>query len=161
MNKIHTHKGKGFTLIELMVVLAIIGILIAIVMPNYRSYVLESQRTDTQGKLLQIMELQERYYIDNFTYTDDLTDLGYETDPVIINYSGAPTFSISASNCPNGDPYFDNPGLNRCFILEAEALGDQADDGDLLIDNRGRKEHNYTGSILRDWEGNDIESDEE
>jgi type IV pilus assembly protein PilE len=149
--------NKGFTLIELMIVVAIIGILVAVVMPNYRNYVLESQRTDTQGKLLQMIELEERYYIDNFTYTADLKDdLGYSADPVIISYSGTPAFSISASACPNGVPYFDNPGLNRCFILTATALGDQVDDGNLLIDNRGRKEHELVDVFLRDWDGNDL-----
>lgn len=152
---------KGFTLIELMIVIAIIGILAAVVMPSYRNYVLESQRTDTQGKLLQMMELQERFFVDNFIYTTDLdggqgVGLGYSSDPVVISYNGTPAFRITASNCPNGAPYQDNPGLNRCVILTATAQGDQADDGDLLIDNRGRKEHNFAGTILRDWNGNDL-----
>ena len=54
-------KNKGFTLIELMIVIAIVGILVAVVLPGYRNYVLEGQRTDTQGKMLQIVELQERF----------------------------------------------------------------------------------------------------
>ena len=68
-------RQKGFTLIELMIVIAIIGILVSVVMPGYRNYVLESQRTDTQGKLLQMIELQERFYIDNFTYTTNFDPL--------------------------------------------------------------------------------------
>lgn len=148
-------KNKGFTLIELMIVVAIIGILAAVVMPSYRGYVLESQRTDTQGKLLQMIELQERFFIDNFRYTSNISDLGYAANTLVISYNGSPAFNVSASACPAAD-YPDSPGLNRCFILTATAQGDQADDGNLLIDNRGRKEHNYAGIVLRDWNGNNL-----
>jgi type IV pilus assembly protein PilE len=149
-------KNKGFTLIELMIVVAIIGILVTVVMPSYRVYILESQRFDAQGEMLQMINLQERFFIDNFRYTDDITELGYPADPFVINYSGNSAFEITASACPNAAPYLDNPGLNRCFILSATARGDQAEDGDLLIDSRGRKEHNYAGIVLRDWSGNDL-----
>ncbi|MGK0248107.1 MAG: type IV pilus assembly protein PilE [Oleispira sp.] len=149
-------KNKGFTLIELMIVVAIIGILVTVVMPAYRVYIWESQRTDTQGKMLQMIELQERFFIDNFRYTADITELGYPDDPLVINYNGSPAFEITASACPNAAPYLDNPGLNRCFILSATAQGDQTEDGDLLVDNRGRREHNYAGIVLRDWSGNDL-----
>jgi type IV pilus assembly protein PilE len=147
--------NKGFTLVELMIVVAILGILMAVVLPGYRGYVLESQRTDTQVKLLQIIELQERFYIDNYTYTTDLTDLGYDTDPLIVNYNDTPAFSVSIESCPAAD-YADSPGIDLCFVINAEAQGDQVDDGDLLVDNRGRQEHNYAGTYLRDWNGNDL-----
>jgi type IV pilus assembly protein PilE len=149
-------QNKGFTLIELMIVVAIIGILVTVVMPAYRVYVLEGQRIDAQGEMLQMINLQERFFIDNFRYTDDITELGYPADPFVINYSGNSAFEITASACPNAAPYLDNPGLSRCFILSATAQGDQTEDGNLLIDNRGRKEHNYAGIVLRDWSGNDL-----
>jgi type IV pilus assembly protein PilE len=167
-------KSKGFTLIELMVVIAIVGILVSVAMPSYRNYVLESQRNDTQGKLLQIIELQERFYIDNFTYTTNLggdpgvpgDGLDYPlanlTDPIIISYSGAPAFSIAAAPClvhpvlyPDiGIPATDH--LNRCFRLIATPLGDQVNDGGMVIDNRGRKVLEFAGIQPRDWNDNDI-----
>ena len=153
--------SKGFTLIELMIVVAIIGILASVVMPGYRQYVLESQRNDAQGKLLQILELQERFYINNFTYTDDLTDLGYTVEPHIINYSGNAGFSITAVTCPTGSLLYpditnSNTDLNRCFRLIATPFGDQVNDGGLVIDNRGRKIHDFVSIQPRDWTDNDV-----
>lgn len=162
-------KNKGFTLIELMIVIAIIGILVSVVMPGYRNYVLESQRTDTQGKMLQMLELQERFFIERFTYTTTLngdfatgTGLGYTTDPVIISYNGTPAFSISADTClvhPVLYPDITAPAtdhLNRCFRLIATPLGDQANDGGMVIDNRGRKILDYASIQPRDWNDNDL-----
>jgi len=153
--------SKGFTLIELMVVIAIIGILVSIVMPGYRHYVLESQRNDAQGKLLQVIELQERFYINNFTYTDDMTDLGYATDPFILNYSGNASYSVAIQTCPTGSALYPDitnsiTDLNRCFRLIATPSGDQVNDGGLVLDNRGRKIHDFASIQPRDWTENDV-----
>jgi type IV pilus assembly protein PilE len=155
--------NKGFTLIELMIVLAIVGILATIAMPSYREHVLESQRSDTQGTMLQILEIQERFYINNFTYTTTLngdfsagTGLGYATDPFIISYNGTPAFSIVASSCATATIYADAPNLSLCYMLTATPLGDQVFDGGLIIDNRGRKIHDFVSTKPRDWNDNDL-----
>lgn len=155
------HTVRGFTLVELMIVVAIIGILVSVVMPSYRNYVLESQRSDTQGKLLQLLELQERFYLNNFTYTTSLTTLGYATDPWIISYSGSPAFSVALQTCPTGSALYPDitdstTDLNRCFIVIATPQGDQVNDGGLVIDNRGRKIHDFASIQPRDWAGNDV-----
>jgi type IV pilus assembly protein PilE len=171
-------KNKGFTLIELMIVVAIIGILVAVVMPGYRNYVLESQRTDTQGQMLKIVELQERFFIDNFQYTTSLggdpavagDGLDYPLDnvgdPLIISYSGTPAFSISVLAC-NAPAlvgldviYPDKPNINRCFRIIATPLGDQVNDGALILDSRGRKINDYVSLRPRDWNGNDLGTDD-
>ena len=70
-------QGRGFTLIELMIVVAIIGIIAAIGYPSYQNSVRESRRTDAYAALTAIAAQQERYFSDNNTYVTDLTQLGY------------------------------------------------------------------------------------
>ena len=69
----------GFTLIELMVVLVIVGILSAVAVPTYRQYVIRAQRTEAKTALLRLAANQERHYLQNNTYTDDLALLGFAT----------------------------------------------------------------------------------
>jgi len=66
MTAANTH--RGFTLIELMIVVAIIGILAAIAYPSYQSYVEKTRRGQAQADLLELVQFMERRYANGFDY---------------------------------------------------------------------------------------------
>ncbi|SEG76846.1 type IV pilus assembly protein PilE [Marinobacterium lutimaris] len=62
-------RTQGFTLIELMITVAVVGILAAIAYPSYQEYVKESRRSNARVDLLQLAQFMERYYTSNGRYT--------------------------------------------------------------------------------------------
>ncbi|MBE8168135.1 MAG: type IV pilin protein [Shewanella sp.] len=74
-------RAKGFTLIELMITVAIIGILASIAYPSYVDYVARAARSDALSALLEVANLEEQYYLDHRAYTDDMKKLGFSASP--------------------------------------------------------------------------------
>ena len=68
-------KQKGFTLIELMIVVAIVGIITALAVPGYQQYALKAKRSDAKTGLLQTADSQERFYVLNNRYAANNTEL--------------------------------------------------------------------------------------
>lgn len=69
-------KQLGFTLIEVMIVVVIVGILASIAYPSYRNYVLRANRAEGAAHILRVLQAQERHHSQNMTYTTTLSDLG-------------------------------------------------------------------------------------
>jgi type IV pilus assembly protein PilE len=68
-------RRRGFTLIELMITVAIVAILASIAFPAYTSQVRKGKRAEGKAKILTAQQRLERYYTDNSTYTTDLAPL--------------------------------------------------------------------------------------
>jgi type IV pilus assembly protein PilE len=67
-------RHRGVTLMELMVVIAIVGILAAVAVPTYRNYLIRTNRAEAKIALLQLQTAQEKFYMQNNTFTDNLSD---------------------------------------------------------------------------------------
>lgn len=109
-----TRNQYGITLIEMMIVVAIIGILAAISYPGYREHVQRSNRTEAMNELTRIANLQEQFFADNRNYAASLTDLGLAADP-LTTPSGLYQVTVSARTV-------------RTFTITATAQGTQATD---------------------------------
>lgn len=111
------HKTSGFTLIELMVVVAIIGLLAAIAIPAYQDSTRRANRADAQITLSRLATLQERYFFRTNQYTGDFNDL----------ISGVPNNTTSITS----DEGFYTVALTATastWSLTATATGTQAND---------------------------------
>jgi len=97
---------RGLTLMELMIVVVIVGILATVAYPNYREFAARAKRNEARAALLQIATNQERFYLQNGTFTTDLTRLGFSADPfttdsnsyqVQVNAADAGNFTATAT----------------------------------------------------------------
>jgi type IV pilus assembly protein PilE len=120
--------SKWFTLIELVVAIVIVGILAAIAIPAYSSYVLKSHRTDAKTALLDMASMEERFFSTNNSYSQTPTDLGYTATslpfPVGSGYYNITTLTAVAATAPSGT----TNGTPATYQITASAVGNQMSD---------------------------------
>lgn len=123
-------RNHGFTLIELMVTVVLVGILASVAYPSYLTYVSKTHRAAAAAFLLEVSSRQQRYLLDARSYAADMAALGMMAPPEIARH-----YTITTSPKPDAKP----PG----FIATAQPVGDQAtrdsDCGALTIDETGEK----------------------
>lgn len=140
MQLAHAKNAKGFTLIELMITVAIIGILAAVAIPQYRQYVVKSNRAAAQSFLMDVASRQKQYLLDARTYAATLTTLQLNTPAEVSrNYTiGICLDSLStAAVCATAS----DPTLPPYFKVTATPIASstQASDGALTLDDAGTK----------------------
>ena len=89
---------RGFTLIELMIVIVIVAIISAYAYPSYMRYIVNTKRTAATSVLLQVADRQQQFFMDSKTYTADLTNLGFPSNPLEISDDGRSMASGDSDN---------------------------------------------------------------
>ena len=92
---------QGITLIELMIVVVVISILAAVAYPNYQEFTARAKRNEARAALLRLATNQERFYLNNNTFTQDLTALGFGTTPTWTTETGYYTIQVTEANASN------------------------------------------------------------
>ena len=120
------HYRQGFTLIELMIVVAIIGILAAIAIPNYSEYVRKSRRAEAKAMISQIQQAQEKWRANNVAYTKTWSDLavpGAACGSGLKTENGYYCVTITAYNaaaCSGDLSTAADKGTSYCIVATAQ-----------------------------------------
>jgi type IV pilus assembly protein PilE len=144
-------RPQGFTLIELMITVAIVAIVAAIAYPSYKEYVARSKRTEAQAILMEASQYMERFFAENYRYDQNTAGVAV-TDAALF---GA-RFSKSPKSGTGTDYTITLPAAtlsSNAYVVKATRSGVMAGDkcGNFGIDNLGRKTiDSYSASYASD-----------
>lgn len=128
MNSRMDRTNGGFTLIEAMIVVAIVAILAAIVLPVYSEQIRKSRRTDAQRQMVEYAQVLERWFTTHGTYQNAANACGVAvpTENPFYSFEGDCAVAVCAKE-------------GTCFTITATAKGAQLPDGDLTLDQAGAR----------------------
>ena len=130
-----TRYQHGVTLMELMIVVAIVGILAGVAFPAYKAYVDRAKRTEGKAFLMEVAARQERYYFDNNSYASDAQDLGYG--------SSTPNSDEGHYSLRNPIDDGDSGSITTSYLLTIETVSPWVDDtcgSFLTLDSKGAQD---------------------
>jgi type IV pilus assembly protein PilE len=134
----------GFTLIEILIALAIVGIITAIALTAYRDSQLRAGRTEGKNALMQVVSDQERYYSNNFSYSTKATPLATVPANTLLSLTGK--YRVTVAACSGST-------IASCFIATATPQSTQTTDtcANLTITSAGVRAASG-GTVADCWE---------
>ncbi len=136
--------ARGFTLIELMIVVVVVAILSTVAYPSYHEFIVKSKRAEGKAALLEAAQSLERHFTNYNTYPSNLTTAGVRTFSGDNAAKAAYTIAIAAGTTGS---------LASSFALTATPANGHADPkcGNLSIDQLGRKGETGTMTVAECW----------
>lgn len=135
-------KSGGFTLIEVMITVAIVAILASIAYPSYLRYIIRSNRSAAQGYMLEVTNLQQRYLLDARAYAADLATLNSSAPSHVSSNYTVTTAPKTGTTLPG-------------FRVTATPIGSQlardTDCAQLTIDESGAKTASGNNGVAGCW----------
>ena len=119
--------NRGFTLIELMITVAIVGILVVVALPGYQQYIIRGNRAAAQSQMMDIANREQQFLLADRAYVD--------TDALAASYA-LPT-EVSAKYTYKVEP--DNTKTPPTYLITFTPTGSQASDGAITLDHNGAK----------------------
>ncbi|CBL44038.1 Type IV fimbrial biogenesis protein [gamma proteobacterium HdN1] len=135
MIKLQRTAMQGFTLVELMVVVAVIAIIASIAYPSYQDSVLKTNRTEGKAFLSEAAARQEKFFVQNNTYTASVAALGFSS-------ANSPTskYTLAISNVSG-----------TTYTLTATPARTDSKCGNLTLDQAGVRGKSGSGSVNDCW----------
>ena len=133
-------RSKGFSLLELLTVVAIVGILVAIAIPSYDAYLRRGSRAAAQTFMMQVSGKQAQYLLDARNYavgSTAVTDLGLTVPPEVT-----PFYTVVVENSAGGTTVSTPPSYRVRATPKAGTR--QANDGELILTDNGTKSRGGT-----------------